>query len=244
MQERIIPQRCIAGEKKGVLKKYLERVVGTKNLFYVLKYELLTVLFTNLPGAIGLFSRHIFYPALFGSVQKGVQFGRGIILRGGLKADIGSGTILDDFVVIDCKSEYKPGVILGRNCLIGRNTKLSTGYTGFVKIGNHTIIGENCIIHGPGGIEIGDNVLVSDGTILNAGAHIYAEPEKNILSQGITAKGIKINDDVWLGTAVIVKDGVTIGKGSVVEAGSLVDSQIPENSIVSGVPAEVIGSRR
>lgn len=244
MEEKIIPQRSIVEEGGGTVGKYMERVVGSRKIFYFLMYEFLITLFSNCPGAIGLFLRHIFYPLLFGSVGKGVQFGRGITIRGAKRINIGNGTILDDFSVLDSKSDSSPGIILGEKCLVSRNTKISTGYTGFIKLGNRTIIGENCIIHGPGGIEIGDDVLISDSVLVNAGTHIYKDPQKYILSQGITAKGIKIGDDVWIGMGTIICDGIEIGKGSVIEAGSLVNSKVPDYSIASGSPAKVIGTRR
>lgn len=245
-EEKVISQRSIVEESGGMFGKYLRRVVGSKNPLYFLKYELLTTLLSNCPGAAGLLLRYIFYPGLFGpsSPRGGVQFGRGLILRGPLKISLGKAVMLDDFAVLDAKSEFNPGIILGEKCLVSRSTKISTGYTGYVKAGSHTIIGENCIVHGPGGIEIGSNVLISDSVLLNAGVHVYKDRDKTILSQGITAKGIRIGDDVWLGAGVIVKDNVKIGKGCVVEAGSVLDCSFPDYSIVSGVPAKVVGSRK
>lgn len=244
MQEEIKAQRSLVEEKGGMLTKYMDRVVGCRNIFYFLKYELFNLCFNNCPGAIGLFFRYIFYRFLVGSCGKGVQFSRGMTLRGAKKIHLGDGALLDEFTVIDCKSEYDPGISLGENCLVARNTKLSTGYTGFVKVGSHTIIGENCIIHGPGGIEIGDNVLISDAVLVNAGLHVFTDANQTILSQGITTKGIKIGNDVWIGTGAIIKDGVTIGNGCVIEAGSVVGNSIPDYSIASGNPAKVIAVRK
>lgn len=242
--EEVKEQRSIIEEEGSAFGKYIKRVVGSKNIFYFFLYEIINLFFNNCPSAAGIFLRHIFYPFLIGSCEKGVQFGRSITLRGAKKISLGKGVLIDDFAVLDCKSEYNPGIVLGEKCLVSRNTKISTGYAGFVKVGNHTIIGENCIIHGPGGIEMGNNVLISDAVLINAGMHVYSDPNKNILSQGITTKGIKIGYDVWLGTGVIIKDGVTIGKGCVVEAGSVLSSSIPDYSIASGVPAKVISSRK
>lgn len=242
--EDIKPQRSIVEESGGVFTKYLKRVVGTKSVSYFIKYEILNTLFCNCPGALGLFIRHIFYPSLLGYSGGKLQFGRGITIRGGLSVSLGRGTILDDYTVLDAKSEYNPGIIIGEKCLISRNTKISTGYTGYIKTGNNAIIGENCIIHGPGGIEIGHNVLISDGVLLNAGLHVYSDPDKNILSQGITTKGIKIGDDTWIGAGAIIKDGVNIGRGCVIEAGSVVSSSFPEYSVISGNPAVAVGKRK
>jgi acetyltransferase-like isoleucine patch superfamily enzyme len=243
-ENKVKPQRSLVDDDGGPVEKYKKRVVGSKSILYFITYESITTLFCNCPGAAGLFFRMLFYPFLIGKCGKGVQFGRGVTLRSPLKISIGPKTFIDDYSVLDCKSEYDPGISIGEKCLIARNTKLSTGYTGYVRIGSHTIIGENCIVHGPGGIEIGTNVLIGDSVLINAGKHVYDAPDKTILSQGITTKGIKIGDDVWLGTGVIITDGVTIGKGCVVEAGSVVSESLPEYSVASGFPARVTGSRR
>ena len=50
-------------------------------------------------------------------------------------------------------------------------------------------------------------------------------------------------DDVWIGFGVIILDGVTIGKGAIIAAGSVVTKSIPENAIAAGSPARVIKSR-
>lgn len=69
---------------------------------------------------------------------------------------------------------------------------------------------------------------------------------KNIISgdNESTSKGdIVIEDDVWIGSRVIVLSGVKIGRGSVIAAGSVVTKDIPEYSIAAGVPARVIKKR-
>ena len=59
-----------------------------------------------------------------------------------------------------------------------------------------------------------------------------------------TKGGIVIGDDAWLGVGVIVLDGVKIGKGAVVGAGSVVTRDIPDGAIATGVPARVVKMRR
>ena len=60
------------------------------------------------------------------------------------------------------------------------------------------------------------------------------------LNKGITAKGIIIDDDVWLGAGAIITDGVHIGKGAVVAAGAVVTRDVPAHTVVAGVPAKMI----
>jgi len=65
-----------------------------------------------------------------------------------------------------------------------------------------------------------------------------------IINQGIISKGIKIEDDVWIGSNSTVLDGVTIGRGSVIGAGSVVTQDIPPFSVALGVPAKLIKERK
>jgi len=70
--------------------------------------------------------------------------------------------------------------------------------------------------------------------------HVFDDPERPFIHQGITAQGIRIEDDVWLGTNAVITDGVQIGKGAVVAAGAVVTKNVPAHTIVAGVPAKVI----
>ena len=64
--------------------------------------------------------------------------------------------------------------------------------------------------------------------------------EKSFVDQGITAQGIIIDDDVWIGSGAIITDGVHIGKGAVVAAGAVVVKDVPPHTIVGGVPARIL----
>ncbi len=76
-----------------------------------------------------------------------------------------------------------------------------------------------------------------------ANSHNFSDPNIPINQQGLTCKGILIEDDCWLGTGVRVLDGVTIGRGSIVGAGAVVTKSLPPYSIAVGVPARVIDRR-
>ena len=75
-----------------------------------------------------------------------------------------------------------------------------------IKVGEDSLIGEYTVIRGQGGVEIGNRVYTSPFTQIIAVNHIFDDPEKPFISQGITAQGIVIEDDVWLGAAAIVTD--------------------------------------
>lgn len=109
-----------------------------------------------------------------------------------------------------------------------------------IKIGRDSLIGEYSIIRGQGGVTIGDRVFTSPFTQIIAVNHIFDDPKRPFIHQGITAEGIVIEDDCWLGAGAVITDGVRVGKGSVVAAGAVVTKDVPPHSVVAGVPAKVI----
>lgn len=111
-----------------------------------------------------------------------------------------------------------------------------------IKIGRDSLIGEYCVIRGQGGVEIGDRVYTSPFTQIIAVNHVFEDPTRPFVDQGITAEGIIIEDDVWLGAGAIVTDGVKIGKGAVIAAGAVVTVDVPPHTVVGGVPAKPIKS--
>jgi acetyltransferase-like isoleucine patch superfamily enzyme len=138
---------------------------------------------------------------------------------------IGAGTSLmhgTTFHVFNYRGLPHAGIFVGQNCFFGEYT----------------------CIRGQGGVRIGDGVYTGTQVNIAAVNHVFADPNQFIKDQGITADGITIEDDVWLGSHVTVVDGVTVGKGSIVGAGAVVTKSIPAYSIAVGVPAKVAGDRR
>jgi acetyltransferase-like isoleucine patch superfamily enzyme len=109
-----------------------------------------------------------------------------------------------------------------------------------IKIGRNSLIGEYTVIRGQGGVTIGDRVYTSPFTQIIAVNHVFDDPEIPFVDQGITAEGIVIEDDVWLGASVVITDGVRVGKGAVVAAGAVVTKDVPPHTVVGGVPARPI----
>ena len=109
-----------------------------------------------------------------------------------------------------------------------------------ISIGRDSLIGEYSVIRGQGGVKIGDRVYTSPFTQIIAVNHVFDDPNRPFVEQGITAEGIVIEDDVWLGAGAIVTDGVTIGKGAVIAAGAVVTKDVAPYTVVGGVPAKPI----
>lgn len=109
---------------------------------------------------------------------------------------------------------------------------------GDVIIGDECIIGLHDTIIGP--VTIGNNVGLAQGILVSALNHNYKNPKMRIFSQGVTTSPIVIEDDVWIGGNAVITAGVHIGRHAVVAAGAVVTRDVPEYSVVAGVPAKVI----
>lgn len=110
----------------------------------------------------------------------------------------------------------------------------------FIRIGRDALIGELNVLRGQGGITIGDRVYTAPLVQMLAINHVIDDPNRPIIDQGITAEGIVIDDDAWIGAGAIITDGVHIGKGAVVAAGAVVTADVPPHTVVGGVPAKVL----
>lgn len=131
---------------------------------------------------------------------------------------------------------------------IGNNVQIKTGVvirpeTGFVYIGNNVVINHYTVIHGKGGVEIGDWSIIAPNCGIFAQNHSCDSFDKPITLQPNIGKGITMMGDNWLGAGCILLDGVTIGKGTIIGAGSVVTKSFPMAQIVAGNPAKVIKSR-
>lgn len=110
-----------------------------------------------------------------------------------------------------------------------------------IYIGNNTRIHGTCV-HAYDRIHIGDNCLIAANTqIMDGSGHdlSFDDPANRINTIGV-AKPVVIEDNVWIGANCIVLPGVTIGKGSIISAGSVVTKDIPPMAIAGGNPAKVI----
>ncbi len=90
-------------------------------------------------------------------------------------------------------------------------------------------------------ITIGNNVLIGPNVVLSSASH---NPDYRIRNKDndmdITGAPVVIEDNVWIGANVVVMPGVTIGRHSIVGAGSVVNKDVPADTVVAGVPARVI----
>jgi acetyltransferase-like isoleucine patch superfamily enzyme len=109
---------------------------------------------------------------------------------------------------------------------------------GDVIIGDRTKIGLSNTIIGP--VTIGNDIRLAQNITLSGLNHNYEDISLPIHEQGVYTSPIIVEDDCWIGANVVVVAGVTIGKHSIVAAGSIVTKNIPPYSVAVGNPARVI----
>jgi len=108
-----------------------------------------------------------------------------------------------------------------------------------IRIGRHCAFSNNVSVIAVQSVEIGDDCLIGDFvSIMDSDFHGIA-PDQRRTGPAQTAP-VKLENNVWLGSRVIVQKGVTIGENSIVAPNAVVTSSIPPNSVAAGVPAKVV----
>ncbi|HAB52237.1 MAG TPA: acetyltransferase [Ignavibacteriales bacterium] len=234
----------IDDKRNSALKKYQDIIIGNRNLLYLVKFEILTFFFMNMPGIPGLFLRQKFYKSLFRNCGAKVTFGIGISLKQPGKVSISKNSIIDDMVSMSVRGSDSSSIKLEDNVFIGRGSELKVR-EGTIIINSYSSVGSNCRIStAQGKISIGEYVFIAAYCYIGGGNHKSDRTDIPIAKQGFESKGgVTIGDDVWIGANCVIADGVKIGKGSIIGACSLVTKDIPEYSIAFGIPAKIHKSR-
>jgi acetyltransferase-like isoleucine patch superfamily enzyme len=221
------------------LELYLSRQASSIGR-YILE-QVIFALFAWVPTVIGVGLRGIFYRLIlhmegWAAIENGVRLRFANYIRLGQAAYLDQNTYLHA-----CPS----GIEIGANTIVMYGAVLHVynfrdlPHAG-INIGRDSLIGEYTVIRGQGGVNIGDRVYTSPFTQIIAVNHVFDDPHVPFIDQGITAEGIVIEDDVWLGSGAIVTDGVRVGRGAVIAAGAVVTRDVFPHTVVAGVPAKPI----
>jgi len=136
-------------------------------------------------------------------------------------------------------------ISIGSDSNIGSLSCLCANGRGKLLIGQRLACNRNVFINAASGnINIGSDVMIGPNTVLRASDHAFLRQDIPMRSQGHVPGSITIEDDVWLGSNVVVTSNVTIGRGTIVAAGAVVTRNLESFSIYGGVPAKLIRRRK
>jgi acetyltransferase-like isoleucine patch superfamily enzyme len=150
----------------------------------------------------------------------------------------------DSKVATDAKLDADNGQItIGERCWIHPGV-LILAYGGSILMGDDCTVNPYSVLYGHGGLKIGNGVRIAAHCVIVPSNHVHENLDIPIFKQGLTKKGIFIEDDVWIGAHVTILDGVQIGRSSIIAAGSVVNKDVLPFSIIGGVPGKIIKSRK
>lgn len=175
-------------------------------------------------------------PFVINKAGKMLSIGANCTIRNGKKILIGDHAVIEDEVTLD----VKPGgenLMIGDRVQIGRRTILNCG-GGIIDIGKDTNIGSFCRLGVIQGLTIGHHCVIGDRSCISGASHSFSSTEIPIIQQPLTCKGhTSIGDSVTIGDRVTILDGVSIGNHVKILSDSLVNKNIGDGVVVSGVPA-------
>ncbi len=194
-----------------------------------------------IPTLVGIAIRGILYRLIM-KMDGMAAIESGVRLRFASNIKLGHGVYLDQGAYLHATPN---GIEIGDETIVMHGAILHVynfrhmPHSG-IKIGKNSLVGEYSVIRGQGGVTIGDRVYTSPFTQIIAVNHVFDDPKRPFVEQGITAEGIVIEDDVWLGAGAVITDGVRVGRGAVVAAGAVVTKDVPPHTVVGGVPARIL----
>lgn len=126
---------------------------------------------------------------------------------------------------------------LGARTLIEEYCVINNG-VGPVELGEGCLLGIGSTVIGP--LRFGNQVMTAQHVVLSGMNHDYEAIQTPIRDQPVTTRPIVVEDDCWIGANAVILAGVTIGRHSVVAAGSVVTHNVPAFSVVGGNPARLL----
>lgn len=148
--------------------------------------------------------------------------------------EIGAGT----FISLSSSIRNHKRIFLGKYVQINTNVVL---WPTKLVVSDHVHINPGTAVYGQ--VYIGKFVMIAPNCVIAGGNHVFSRIDIPMMEQGDEIKGIVIEEDVWIGANSVVVDGVTIRKGAIVAAGSVVTKDVESYDKVAGIPAKKIGSR-
>jgi acetyltransferase-like isoleucine patch superfamily enzyme len=163
---------------------------------------------------------------------------------GGFRRDqfkkLGAGVVFEAGVLVF----HPENIEIGDDVYVGHQTILKGYFKNRMIIGPGTWIGQQCFLHGGGGLEIGARVGIGPGVRILTSSHSLEGDEAVVMDGPLVFQAVRIGDGADIGVSAVVLPGVTIGAGAQIGAGSVVTSDVPPFAVAAGVPARVSRLRR
>lgn len=182
----------------------------------------ITAIADAVPGRAGSLVRRILYRCALAEAGPALSIARGVEIGCARNIRLGNHVYLAPHAVLRACEDAE--IVIGNRFGANGNARLIADKGGRIRIGNDVMIGPN--------------------VVLRASNHGADRLDVPMWDQPHTGGTIAIGDDVWIGANAVVVAGVTIGAHSIVAAGAVVTRDVPEYSVVAGVPARVIADRR
>jgi acetyltransferase-like isoleucine patch superfamily enzyme len=164
--------------------------------------------------------------------------------------------VFSPLVTVDPSTYFFPVSVINRQndnskIIIGKHSRiygtLIVFKTGKIRIGDYSLLNQGSYLISTADLKIGNRVLISwNVSVFDNNSHPldaaerhahFMDPDAEVT---IPSAPVVIEDDVWIGCNCVILKGVTIGKGSIISAGSVVTKSIPPGVIAAGNPAAVI----
>jgi len=139
---------------------------------------------------------------------------------------------------------HPENILLGSNIYIGHNSILKGYYKSRMEIGTDTWIGQGCFFHSAGGLKIGNAVGIGPMVKILTSHHDDLDPELAVLELPLKFEPVVIEDGADIGTGSVILPGVTIGRNSIIGAGSVVTKDVQPYAVYAGVPAKFLRLRK
>ncbi|MDD3312785.1 acyltransferase [Pseudodesulfovibrio sp.] len=181
--------------------------------------ELLGAALRGVPGRLGVFLRRVAYRRFMAGGRL-FDIAAGVEIQGLANLSLGYDVCIESRCTLLCPNAP---LTMGEHCYLNRNVRLGSS--------------------GDAPLTLGDNVMIGPNVVMDTSRHNMDRTDVPMKEQGLSYAPITVGDDVWIGANAVVVCGVTLGRGCVVGAGSVVTHDVEPHAVVGGVPARVIRRR-